>query len=257
MHIRELFDLTGKVALVTGGSRGLGKAMAEGLAEAGAKLAITARRTEWLEPTAREFQDRGFECLAVPSDVSDPEQVERLVEATLDRFGRVDILVNCHGVSWGAPVLEMPLDRWKWVIDVNVNGTYYTCRAVGRHMLERGSGSVINVASVAGLLGTPEDILSATGYSASKGGIIALSRDLAVKWGPKGVRVNVVAPGFFRTRLSQPVLQRAEDRIRALTPLGRVGEPHELKGLAVFLASEAASYITGQVFVVDGGMSAA
>jgi len=257
VHIRELFDLTGKVALVTGGSRGLGKAMAEGLAEAGAKLAITARRTEWLEPTAQEFADRGFECLAVPADVSDPEQVERLVKTVLDRFGQVDILVNGHGVSWGAPVLEMPLDRWKWVIDVNVNGTYYTCRAVGGHMLARGSGSIINVASVAGLLGTPEDILSATGYSASKGGIIALSRDLAVKWGPRGVRVNVVAPGFFNTRLSKPVIERAGDKIRALTPLGRIGEPYELKGLAVFLASEASSYITGQVFVVDGGMSAA
>jgi gluconate 5-dehydrogenase len=257
VQIRELFDLTGKVALVTGGSRGLGKAMAEGLAEAGAKLAITARRTEWLEPTAQEFAGRGFECLAVPADVSDPEQVERLVKTVLDRFGQVDILVNGHGVSWGAPVLEMPLDRWKWVIDVNVNGTYYTCRAVGGHMLARGSGSIINVASVVGLLGTPEDILSATGYSASKGGIIALSRDLAVKWGPRGVRVNVIAPGFFNTRLSKPVIERAGDKIRALTPLGRIGEPYELKGLAVFLASEASSYITGQVFVVDGGMSAA
>jgi len=256
MHVRELFDLTGQVALVTGGSRGLGRAMAEGLAEAGARVFIVARRREWLDETERAWAVRGLACEALAADVSDPAQVEAVVGTVWERAGRIDILVNAHGVAWGAPSLEMPLERWEWVLRTNLTGTFLTCQAVGRLMIRQGSGSIVNVASVTALVGSPEDVLAAVGYTASKGGIVALSRDLAVKWAPYGVRVNVVAPGFFETRLTRGVLERVGSRLRSSIPMGRVGVPEDLKGVAVFLASPAARYVTGHVLVVDGGLTA-
>ncbi|GBC83883.1 Gluconate 5-dehydrogenase [bacterium HR11] len=256
MHVQALFDLTGQVALVTGGSRGLGRAMAEGLAEAGARVFIVARRREWLDETEQALTARGLACEALAADVGDPSQVETVVRTVLEKAGRVDVLVNAHGVAWGAPSLEMPLERWEWVLRTNLTGTFLTCQAVGRHMIRQGSGSIVNVASVAGWIGMPEDVLAAVGYTASKGGIIALSRDLAVKWAPYGVRVNVIAPGFFETRMTRGVLEQAGDRIRSTIPMGRVGQPEDLKGVAVFLASPAARYVTGHVLVVDGGLTA-
>jgi gluconate 5-dehydrogenase len=257
MHVQELFSLKGRVAVVTGGSRGLGLEIAHGLGEAGASVVVTARRQEWLGPAEEQLRAAGIEVAALPCDVADPEQVEALAQATLERFGRADVLVNAAGISWGASALEMPLERWRSVLDVNATGTFLCCQAYGRQMIEQsGGGRIVNVASVAGLVGQDPAILDAIGYSASKGAVVALTRDLAVKWAPFGVAVNAVAPAFFPTRMTQGVIAKSEENIAAITPMGRIGQPGELKGVVLFLASRAASYVTGQILAVDGGMVA-
>jgi gluconate 5-dehydrogenase len=256
MHVQELFSLKGRVAVVTGGSRGLGLEIAHGLGEAGAKVVVTARRQEWLGPAEEELRAAGIEVAALTCDVADQEQVEALARDTLARFGQVDVLVNAAGISWGASALEMPLDRWRQVMDVNATGTFLCCQAFGRAMVKGGGGRIVNVASVAGLVGQDPAILDAVGYSASKGAVVALTRDLAVKWAPLGVAVNAVAPAFFPTRMTQSVIAKSEEAIAAITPMGRIGKSDELKGVVLFLASDAASYVTGQILAVDGGMVA-
>lgn len=256
MHVSDLFDLSGKVALVTGGSRGLGLEIATGLAEAGAHVAITARREAWLHEADQALRKIGVSPLVLQCDVSKSEEVDAAVASTLKQCGRIDILVNNAGISWGAPPDEMPLEKWRSVMDVNAMGTFLMSQAVGRGMVRAGSGKIINVASIAGLLGSPSAMLDAIGYSASKGAVISFTRDLAVKWGPHGINVNAIAPGYFPTRMSEGVLARSQAQIEASIPLGRVGAPGELKGAAIFLASRASDYVTGQVLVVDGGYSA-
>ncbi len=251
--LKELFDLSGKVALVTGGSRGLGKEMAEGLAEAGASLMLLARRQQWLTPTVEEFKSRGFECEGELCDVVNPDDVQRVVDNTVERFGGIDILVNNAGVTWGAPAEQMPLDKWKQVIDIDLTGAFLFAQRAGREMLKHKSGNIINVASVAGLLGSMEDGQHISGYVAAKGGLIALTRELAAKWARHGIRVNAIAPGFFPSRMTERVLEAAQTQIEAGVPMGRVGNEGELKGVAVFLASPASGYITGHTLVVDGG----
>jgi gluconate 5-dehydrogenase len=251
--ITELFDLKGRVALVTGGSRGLGREMAEGLAEAGASLMLLARREQWLSPTIEEFRGRGFRCEGALCDVSSADEVHGAVESTLEAFGRIDILVNNAGVTWGQPAEDVPLDRWKMVLDVNLTGAFLFSQAAGREMLKRGSGNIINVASIAGLVGTMENGQHIAAYVAAKGGLIALTRELGAKWAKRGVRVNAIAPGFFPSRMTERVLDAAQSQIEAGVPMGRVGREGELKGVAVFLASDASAYITGQTIVVDGG----
>ena len=257
MRVQQLFDLSGRVALVTGGSRGLGLEMAEALGEAGAKVVVTARRQQWLTEAGKTLSAAGIDALAVVCDITDPAQVEALRQATESRFGPIDILVNNAGVSWGAPAADMPLDKWRDVLETNLTGTFVVTQVVGRSMIARGSGKIINTASIAGIVGEPPEVLDAIGYSAAKGGVIAFTRDLAVKWARHGICVNAIAPGFFPTRMTEGVLQRAEHHIAASTPLGRVGKPGELKGVAVFLASAASDYITGQIIAVDGGATAA
>jgi gluconate 5-dehydrogenase len=250
--LRELFNLTGRVAVVTGGSRGLGQEMAEGLAEAGAKLVLCARRTDWLAPTVDGLRRAGHDVHGVECDVSNPDQVQGVVDRALEVFGRLDILVNNAGVSWGAPPETMPLEQWQRVLDVNLTGAFVFSQAAGRVMLDRQRGSIINIASVAamrGLVNGPHYV----GYAASKAGLLGLTRELAASWGRLGVRVNAIAPGFFHSRLADPVIPQAEPAIRAFNPIPRIGNPGELKGVCVFLASDAASYITGQTIVVDGG----
>ena len=254
--VQQLFDLSGRVALVTGGSRGLGLEMAEGLGEAGAKVVVTARREQWLTSAAETLSAAGIDALALPCDITDPAQVETLCETVVGRFGAIDILVNNAGVAWNAPAEDMPLDKWRQVIDTNLTGTFVVTQVVGRTMIARRSGKVINTASIAGLVGEPPEVLDAIGYSAAKGGVIAFTRDLAVKWARHGITVNAIAPGFFPTRMTEDVLERSSREIEARTPLGRVGKPGELKGVAVFLASAASDYITGQVIAVDGGATA-
>jgi NAD(P)-dependent dehydrogenase (short-subunit alcohol dehydrogenase family) len=253
-HIRELFDLSGKTAIVTGGSRGIGKEMAEGLAEAGASLMLCARREEWLGETLEEFRRRGFQVEGKLGDVSNAEDVQSIVNETLDRFGKVDILVNNAGISWGAMPEEMPLEQWQKVIDVNLTGCFLMAQAVGREMLKNRSGSVINIASIAGLSSSANGPFYA-GYVASKAGLIGLTRELAASWGRRGIRVNAIAPGFFHSRLADKVIDIYERQIQETNVIPRIGEEGELKGAAVFLASEASSYITGQTIVVDGGMT--
>ncbi|MFZ5826535.1 MAG: SDR family oxidoreductase [Bacillota bacterium] len=255
--LAKLFDLSGKVAIVTGGSRGLGLEMAEGLGEAGAKVVITARREPDLEEAKDQLKARGIDVLTFQGSVSDPESVAALVKATLHRFGRIDILVNNAGVSWGAPTLEMELDRWQYVVDTNLTGTWLLSQAVCRVMAEQGQGGrVINIASVAGLQGSAPSKLSAIGYHASKAGVIGLTRTLATHMAPHNILVNAIAPGFFLSKMTKAVLERGGDEITQGTPLGRIGRPGELKGVAVFLASPASSYVTGQVLPVDGGATA-
>ncbi len=255
-RVQELFDLSGRVAVVTGGSRGLGLEMAEALGEAGARLVIAARRAQWLQPAEEHLMGLGLEVAAMECDVADPTGAKALVEFTLNRFGRLDVLVNNAGVSWGAPLEEMPVDRWRQVLEVNLTGAFLVTQAAVPVMKGARWGRIINVASVAGLVGTRPDVLDAVGYTASKGGLIALTRDLAVKLAPHGITVNAIAPGFFPTRMSEKLLERVGDRVVAQVPLGRLGQPGDLKGVAVFLASEAARYITGQVLAVDGGLTA-
>ena len=251
-HIKELFDLTGRVAIVTGGSRGLGKEMAEGLAEAGASLMLCARREEWLAPTVEEFRSRGFKAEGVRCDVVKQDEVQRVVDKTVETYGQVDILINNAGVSWGERPEKMPLDKWQKVIDVNLTGAFLFAQASARQMLKREYGRIINVSSVSGLKSSVEGPHYA-GYAASKAALFGLTRELAASWGRQGIRVNAIAPGFFHSRLADAAIEYAEPAIKALNPIARVGDAGELKGVAVFLASAASNYITGQVIVVDGG----
>ena len=257
MHIRELFDLSGQVAVVTGGSRGLGLEMAQGLGEAGAKVVISARRAEWLGSAAEELRSAGVECRTELADVANPDDAERLIARTVEELGQVDILVNNAGISWGAPALEMPLEKWRQVMEANATGTLLMCQAAGRRMIERGAGGrIVNISSVVGLVAALPSVMDAIGYSASKAAVNAITRELAVRWAPHNILVNAIAPAYFPTRLTKGVVAEHEQEIIRGTPLGRLGRPGELKGVVVFLASEAAGYITGQVIAVDGGVTA-
>jgi len=250
--VKSLFDLTGRVAIVTGGSRGLGTEFAEGLAEAGASLMLCARRDEWLVPGLEALRDRGFTADAMRCDVSNAADVQAVVDATVERFGKVDILVNNAGVSWGERPETMTLAQWQKVIDVNLTGAFICSQAAGREMLKRQYGRIINIASIAGMQGNVNGPYYAA-YAASKAGLMGLTRELAASWGRQGIRVNAIAPGFFHSRMSDASIALVEPSIKAATPLGRVGSPGELKGVVVFLASDASNYITGHTIVVDGG----
>lgn len=252
--IQELFDLTGRTAIVTGGSRGIGKEMAEGLAEAGANLMLCARRAEWLDETVEEFRGRGFNVEGKLCDVARPDEVTSVVSATVEKFGSVDVLVNNAGVSWGAMPEDMPLEKWQQVLDVNLTGCFLFAQAVGREMLKQGRGSIVNIASISGITSSANGPFYA-GYVASKAGLIGLTRELAASWGRKGIRVNAIAPGFFHSRLADSVIDLYERSIQENNVIPRVGNEGELKGVAVFLASDASSYITGQTIAVDGGMT--
>jgi gluconate 5-dehydrogenase len=256
MNLQELFSLRGRVALVTGGGRGIGKTIAEAYGEAGAKVVITGRRDEYLAPTVAELTQRGDDIRAIVADVSKPEDAARSVQGTLEAYGQIDILVNNAGQTWGQATAELPLARWQQVLDVNLTGMFLMSQLVGRHMMERGAGGrIINLASVAGLVaGDPEGVKTIA-YNTSKAGVIAFTRTLAMEWGRQGILVNAIAPGWFPTRMAAATLAAGEQRFVARTALGRLGKLAELKGVAIFLASPASSYITGQTLVVDGGIS--
>jgi gluconate 5-dehydrogenase len=253
-HITELFDLKGKTAIVTGGSRGIGKEMAEALAEAGAKLMLCARRAEWLDETVNDFRTKGFNVEGMTCDVARPNEVEAVVGSTKQKFGSVDILINNAGVSWGAMPEDMPLAKWQHVLDVNLTGCFLFAQAAAREMLKQKSGSIINIASIAGLTSSANGPFYA-GYAASKAGLIGLTRELAASWGRQGIRVNAIAPGFFHSRLADAVIDLYERSIQENNVIPRIGNEGELKGAIVFLASDASSYVTGQTIAVDGGMT--
>jgi NAD(P)-dependent dehydrogenase (short-subunit alcohol dehydrogenase family) len=256
LPLQQLFDLSGRVAVVTGGSRGLGLEMAEGLAEAGAAVMLCARREEWLTPTVTAMRERGFIADGQVCDVANSAQVQAVVDATIARHGHIDILINNAGITWGAPPQEMPVEKWRAVIEVNLTGAFLFSQAAGREMLKREYGRIINVASVAGLHASVNGPHYA-GYAASKAGLMGLTRELAASWGRHGIRVNTIAPGFFHSRLADPVIPFVEPAIQATSPLPRIGAAGELKGVVVYLAADASNYITGQVIVVDGGRSIA
>ncbi|MFJ3387706.1 SDR family oxidoreductase [Lysinibacillus sp. NPDC086135] len=255
MTVLDLFSLKGKTAIITGGGRGLGAQIAQGFAEAGANIVLCSRKVEACEEVAVELAELGVQTLALACDVTKPEDTANVVSKTLETFGKIDILVNNSGASWGTPAVEMPFEAWQKVFDVNVNGTFLMTQAVGKIMLEQKSGKIINIASVAGLGGTLPDFMDTIGYNASKGAVITLTKDLAVKWGPYGVNVNAIAPGFFPTKMSKVLIERGQDYLMGVTPLKRLGTENDLKGVALFLAAAASDYITGDVIVVDGGMS--
>ncbi|KPL60033.1 SDR family oxidoreductase [Rossellomorea vietnamensis] len=256
MHVKDLFDLSGKVALVTGGGRGLGKQIATGFAEAGANVVVCSRNVEACDDVKKDLEGMGVQALSFQCDVTNPEDVARVVNETKEAFGRIDILVNNSGASWGAPAEEMPLEAWHKVMNVNVNGTFIMSQAVGKLMLEQQEGKIINIASVAGLQGTDPRYMDAIGYSTSKAAVINFTKDLAVKWGSRGIHVNAIAPGFFPTKMSKGILSHAGEAILEGTPLNRFGSEDDLKGAALYLASRASDFVTGSVLVVDGGSSA-
>lgn len=256
MHVKELFDLTGKVAIVTGGGRGLGQQIAEGFAEAGASVVVCSRKAEACQEVSEGLKKLGVDSLALKCDITNPGDVNELVEETLQKFGRIDILVNNSGASWGAPVEEMPLQAWQKVMDVNVTGTFLTSQAVGKVMLKQKYGKIINIASVAGLKGSDPRFMDAIGYNTSKGAVVTFTKDLAVKWGPRGIYVNAIAPGFFPTKMSIGLLEKGGEAILAGTPLRKFGNENDLKGAALFLAAPASDFVTGTVLVVDGGTQA-
>lgn len=253
MKVQELFDLTGDVVLVTGGGRGLGEAMARAFAEAGARVVIASRKRDVVQKTAEAMRRDGFEVLDAGLDVTNPAEIDAVVDLILDRFGRIDVLVNNSGTSWGGPAVSMPLSAWQKVMDVNVTGTFLMSQRVARVMMHQGGGRMINIASVAGLGGMDARVLDAVGYNASKGAVIAMTRDLAHKWAPHHIRVNAIAPGWFPTKMSQPVLDQTGDFLTQLIPLRRYGTMDDIKGVALLLASRASDYMTGAVLVVDGG----
>jgi NAD(P)-dependent dehydrogenase (short-subunit alcohol dehydrogenase family) len=250
--IHELFALTDRVAIVTGGSRGLGEEMAEGLAEAGASLMICARRDEWLKPTLERFRSQGVRVEGMIADVSKPADVQAVVDETMEVYGQIDILVNNAGITWSTRPEDMPLDKWQKVVDVNLTGAFLFAQAAGREMLKREYGRIINVASIAGLHASVRGPHYAP-YAATKAGLMGLTRELAASWGRQNIRVNAIAPGFFHSRLADAALQLAEPSIKATCPIPRVGAAGELKGVCVFLAADASNYITGQTIIVDGG----
>ncbi|MFC0522991.1 SDR family oxidoreductase [Pontibacillus salicampi] len=257
MGVKHLFDLTGKTAIITGGGRGLGAQIADALSDAGANVVLCSRKREACEEVANQLSEQyGNKTLALACDVTNQAQVEEVVAQAKEQFGSIDILFNNSGATWGAPTLDMPLDAWNKVMNVNATGTFLMSQAVGREMVEQKSGKIVNIASVAGLGGADSRFMETVGYNASKGAIITLTKDLAVKWGSYGVNVNAIAPGFFPTKMSKVVLEQGGDYILDRTPLNRFGSEEDLKGAALFLASDASNYVTGDVLVVDGGMHA-
>jgi len=253
MKVQELFRLPGRVAIVTGGSRGLGFAMAEGLAEAGANLVLCGRKSAALEESVEAIRALGVECLAVRCDVAEVEEVAQMVARTVDRFGRIDILVNNAGYVWEEPLETVSLEKWMRTLAVNVTGTFLCSQAAGRQMIGQGGGKIINIASIAGLKSVDPGLSETVPYAAAKGAVVAFTRDLARKWCKHHILVNAIAPGYFSTRMSRYLVEHREPQLLNAIPMRRLGEVDEIKGVAVFLASDAANYITGQVLAVDGG----
>src|SRR5712664_4195388 len=255
MTAKPIIHIARRVAIVTGATIGRGRQMDAGLAEMGANLVLCARKKERCLQAAEELQKLGVKVLALGCDVKQPASVQEVADVAVKQFGRIDILINNAGTSWGAPVEAMTLEQWNKVIETNLTGTFLFSQAVGKVMITQRRGKIINIASVAGLRGSSPKF-SAIGYSASKGGVIIFTKDLACKWGMHNIQVNAIAPGWFPTDMSEVLIERNKDAFLNRIPLHRFGNDNDLKGAAVFLASDASDFVTGHVLVVDGGQSA-
>jgi NAD(P)-dependent dehydrogenase (short-subunit alcohol dehydrogenase family) len=256
MGVRELFELKGKVALITGGSRGLGLQMAQALGEMGARIAISARKPAELKQAKSQLATHGIDALTVVNDLADPEQVPALVEAVVGHFGSINILVNNAGTSWGAPAEQYPIDAWNKVMTLNATSVFMLSQAVAnRCFIPQRSGNIIVVASVAALRTGSQ--MKAAAYYASKAAALHLTRALAAEWGSFGIRVNAICPGFFPSKMSSALLETIGASVIERTPLRRLGDETDLMGAAIYLASDASKHVTGQYIAVDGGASIA
>jgi len=255
MNVREMFDLNDKVAIVTGGGRGIGLKMAEGLAEVGANIVLCSRKVENCQKAAQDLAKLGVKTLAMACDVKSETSIQSVVDKTSEKFGRLDILVNNSGVTWGGAVEEYSLEGWEKVMDTNMTGAFLFSQIAGRAMIRQKRGVIINIASVMGVIGIQEGA-DAIAYSASKGALITFTKDLAAKWAKHNIRVNAIAPGWFPTDMTKWVFEHHSKKILSFVPMGRFGEPEELKGAVVYLASDASRYVTGVVLPVDGGQLA-
>jgi NAD(P)-dependent dehydrogenase (short-subunit alcohol dehydrogenase family) len=254
MSVKKLFDLSGRVAVVTGGSRGLGLQMAEALGEMGAKVALTARKQDELDAAVARLAKQKVDAAAWACDIGRREAIAPLAEALLKKYGKVDILVNNAGATWGAPAEDHPLEGWDKLVNVNLTGVFVLTQFVGkRSMIPAKWGRVINIASIAGLMGQDKRIVRTLAYNTTKGGLVNFTRALAAEWGEYGITVNAICPGFFPSKMTRATLDTAGELIRDWTPNKRLGNDEDLKGLAVLLASEASRHITGQAIAVDGG----
>ncbi len=248
------FDLTGKVALVTGGSRGIGRCIALGLANAGADVAICGRTEKTAKNTATEIENLGRKSLPIKADVSKVADINRMVADTTEEFGHIDILVNAAGLNARMPAVQYTEEQWDFILDANLKGTFFCCQAVGKMMIKQNKGKIINIGSLTSGIGLP----TVAPYAASKGGVLQLTKTLAIEWAKYNINVNCIGPGFHKTDLTQPLFGRPEwtERLLTMLPMNRPGTPEDLIGTAVFLASDASDYLTGQIIYVDGGFLA-
>ena len=255
MSVKELFDLRGKAAVVTGGSRGIGLQMAEALGEMGARVAITARKADELEEARGHLAAAGIDCMCVQGDLAQFATIPAMVDSVLASWSHIDILVNNAGCNWAAPAEDYPDDGWRKVMSLNIDAQFFLTREIGRRsMIPRRSGKVVNIASIAGLFGNPPAWEMGTiAYNTSKGALVQLTRALAAEWGRHNINVNAICPGFFPSKMTKVTLDRITASVLELTPLGRLGGDEDLKGSVVYLASEASRHVTGQVIAVDGG----
>ncbi|MDC7125516.1 MAG: SDR family oxidoreductase [Spirochaetales bacterium] len=256
MNVKELFDLSGKNAVVTGGSVGLGAQIAEAFAEAGANVVIAARKVERCEALCEKLSTLGIKAVPAACDVSKEEDCQKLVEKTVSELGSIDILVNNAGISWVTDSLNFPMDKWQKVMGLNINGTFQLSAIAAREMKTQGSGKIINIASIGGLGGDMPENVDSVAYTTSKGAVINMTRDLGVKWARYGINVNAICPGWFPTSLNDKLLEDRAPSLIPKIPLNRYGSKDDLKGAAIYLASAASNYVTGQYIVVDGGQTA-
>jgi NAD(P)-dependent dehydrogenase (short-subunit alcohol dehydrogenase family) len=252
-NVKNLLNLEGTVSIITGGATGIGFQMATGLAEAGSNIVLCSRKVEVCEASCAELEKLGVKTLAVACDVTKPDQVEAMKDAVLKKFNRVDMLMNNAGRAWVAPPEDMPLERWQQVMDLNINAALICSQVIGREFIKQKRGKIINIASIAGLVGRNPAAYSSIAYSTSKGALVHFTRDLAVKWAQHNIQVNCIAPGFFVTPLNQKLFERNQAYLEAEVPSHRTGGPDDLKGAAVLLASQASNHITGVILPVDGG----
>ncbi len=255
MSVLDLFDLSNKVSIITGGGDGLGRTMATALAEAGSNIVVCSRKLEKCEATAHDLEKVGVKVLAIKCDISQPEDIDEVVTKTKKEFQGIDILVNNSGRTWGGPPEELNIEDWKKVMDVNIHGTFMFSQKIGKEMISKEKGKIINIASYAGLGGTDPDCLNGISYNTSKGAVIVFTKDLATKWAKYNINVNCIAPGWFPTKMTKWVLENKGEKIKDRLLIKRFGQPDDLKGAVVFLASKASDYITGQVLSVDGGIT--